>query len=341
MEIVVETTEHDHNDFFRDYSLRRNLLQRLFILLIVDLILSAFIPISSAYLVNFLFLGVILAPLFIGIPYFRLKTKIRKAYDGILSPTDLRTYKPFASGIEIAGEIPATFLRYEDIRQVGRTGNFIFLIPKFGGYYLLPVWCFSSMEEIEHFLRIVKNGIANTKGVAAKEPFTFKPGYLIGILCLIPVIGFFAGLVVLILGIVHYKDKVFIIMGAIGMLITIGIYGSMIYFVQTSGIVKDGFANIAQIQLNDLVKDIEFYKLQNGTYPDSLQQIQTKDSFTSIDDPTQAFNGNKKSITYQYRRKGNKYLLFSVGKDGKPNTSDDIYPNLSNADTSKLGFIRK
>jgi hypothetical protein len=27
--------------------------------------------------------------------------------------------------------------------------------------------------------------------------------------------------------------------------------------------------------------------------------------------------------------------------DGKPNTADDIYPTLTNADTSKLGFIRK
>ncbi|BAU52278.1 type II secretion system protein GspG [Mucilaginibacter gotjawali] len=341
MEIVVETTEYDHIDFWRDYSLRRNWLQRCLFLIIAGLILSAFRPISSVYLINLLFLGIILAPLFIGIPYFESKKRIRKAYDSIVSPTALRMYKPFASGIEITGESPATFLRYEDIRQVGRTGNFIYLVPKFGGYYLLPVGCFSSVEEIEHFFRVVKNGVANTKGVPVKEPFTFKPGYLVAILCLIPVIGFFAGLVVLILGIVHYKDKVYIIMGAIGMLITIGIYGSMIYFVQTSGIVKDGFANIAQIQLNDLVKDIEFYKLQNGAYPDSLQQIQTKDSFTSIDDPTQAINGNKKSVTYQYQRKGNKYLLFSVGKDGIANTADDIYPNLSNADTSKLGFIRK
>jgi hypothetical protein len=145
---------------------------------------------------------------------------------------------------------------------------------------------------------------------------------------------------VLILGIVHYKDKVFIIMGAVGMLITIGIYGSMIYFTEHSDVIDSGFADIAQTQLNDLVKSIEFYKLQNGTYPDSLQQIDTKGSFISIDDPLQAFR-QRKAVQYQYQRKGNKYLLFSVGKDGKPNTPDDIYPTLTNADTSKLGFIGK
>jgi hypothetical protein len=92
--------------------------------------------------------------------------------------------------------------------------------------------------------------------------------------------------------------------------------------------------------LNDLVKTIEFYKLQNGAYPDSLVQVETKDSFTSIDDPLQSFK-TKKSIPYQYHKVGNRYLLFSVGKDGVANTKDDIYPNINVADTSKVGFIRK
>jgi len=341
MEIVVETTEYDHLDFCRDYSLRRNWLQRSLILLAVCLILSVLRPISSAYFINLLFLGIILAPLFIGIPYFRSKKSIRKSYDSIASPTAARTYKPFASGIEITGETPATFLRYEDIKQVGKTGNFIFLVPRYGGYYLLPAWCFSSMEEIEHFLRVVKNAIANAKGVPVKAPLTFKPGYLVGILCLIPLIGAFAGLVLLILGIVHYKDKVFIIIGSIGILITVAIYGSLFVFVQNSGLMEESLTNITQIELNDLVKNIEFYKLQNGSYPDSLQQVESKGSFTSINDPMQASKGNKKFVNYQYQLKGNKYLLFSVGKDGIANTADDIYPNLSNADTSKLGFIRK
>lgn len=340
MEIIIETTEQDHIDFYRDYALKKNWLWRFLIFLVVVVISPGFVQLSSFYLINLLFIGIMLVPFFFGIPYFFSKKRIRKAYDNLLHPTGQKTYKPFASGIEIIDKTTTTFLRYEDIKQVAKAGNFVFIITQHTGYYLLPIWCFSSEDQVMHFLSIVTNGIAHAKGIQPKTPFTFKPGYLVAILCLIPVIGFFAGIVVFILGIIHYKDKVFVIMGAIGMLITIAMYGSIIYFAQTSSTVNDGFSDITQTQLNDLVKSIEFYKLQNGLYPDSLQQIETKNSFISIDDPLQTFK-EKKIVRYQYQRMGNKYLLFSVGKDGKSNTSDDIYPTITGADTSKLGFIRK
>ena len=340
MEITTDVTELDHDDFYRTYSLKRAWLLRGVLLLVIDLVLSAFIPLSSYYLVTAIFMGIILVPFFYGIPYLIAKKRMRTLYEQIPSPNGKKTFKPFASGIEITDETATTFLRHEDIKQVGTAGDYLYIITRFNGYYLLPVWCFSSDEQVAHFISLAHNGIAQATGRRPKAPFTYKPAYWVAILCLIPVIGFFAGLVILILGIVHYKDRVFIIMGAIGMLITIAIYGSMIYFVQTSGVVQDGFAEIAQTQINDLVKSIEFYKLQNGSYPDSLQQIDTKGSFTNIYDPVSSkFGDNEKP--FHYSKKGNKYLLFSVGKDGKPNTADDIYPTLTNPDTSKLGFIRK
>jgi hypothetical protein len=340
MEITIETTEQDHIDFYRDYSLKRKWLQRLLILLAVDFLVSSFVPMSSVYLVNVFFIGIILAPFFIGIPYLLSKKRITNAYEKSPRMIGKKTYKPFATGIEITDETGITFLKYEDIKQVGKAGNFIFLILLDGSYYLLPIWYFSSVHEAGHFLSIVTNGIANVKGIEPKTPLTFKPIYLIGILCFIPLLGAIAGVVLIILGIVHFRDKVFIFIGAAGILFTVALYGSLFYVAENSGFADKGFAKIAQTQLNDLVKSIEFYKLQNGSYPDSLQQIETKDSFISIDDPLQTFK-QKKTVTYQYHRIGSKYLLFSVGKDGKPNTPDDIYPTLTSADTSKLGFIRK
>jgi len=130
-------------------------------------------------------------------------------------------------------------------------------------------------------------------------------------------------------------------MGAIGMLITIAIYGSLFYFSFNTDAFRPAFAEAAQTELNDLVKSVEFYKLQNGSYPDSLQQIDTKGSFTFIYDPCSTHKLGDNEEPFHYSKKGNKYLLFSVGEDGKPNTADDIYPTLTNADTSKLGFIRK
>ncbi len=341
MEITTEITERDHIDFYHVYIFKRIWLQQLIILLGVDLILSSFIRVTSSYLVNMVVNGIILLPFFFGIPYFLSGRKIKAYHDKLPFPNGKRTYTPFASGIEITDETRATFLKHEDIEQIGKTENYVFIKPRYTGYCLLPIRCFSSADQAAHFISLITSGKAQVRGSQSKPSFTFKPGYLLAILCVLPVVGFFVGFLVLMLRIVHYKDRVFVIMGVIGMLITVVIYASMIYYTETSGATEDGFASIAQTQLNDLVKSIEFYKLQNGSYPDSLHQIETKDSFISIDDPIQIFKRNKKSIIYQYRKVGNKYSLFSVSKDGKPNTADDIYPTLSNTDTSKMGFIKK
>jgi hypothetical protein len=341
MEITTEVTELDHNDFYRIYSLKRGWLLRLLLLLALDLLLSALIPISSVYLVNTLFIGIILVPFFFGLPYILAKNRIRRLYEQTPSPNGKKTFKPFATGIEITDETATNFLRYEDIRQVERTGDYVYILTRFNGYYLLPIWCFSSESQAAHFISLATSGMAQATGKRPKTPLTFKPIYLLGLLCLIPLLGFLAGLVLLILGIVHFKDRVFIIMGAIGMLITIGIYSSLFYFTLNSDVVRNGFAEIAQTEINELVKNVEFYKLQNGTYPDSLQQLDTKDSFTNIYDPLSSAKIGDNAAPFRYSKKGNKYLLFSVGRDGKPNTADDIYPTLTNPDTSKLGFIRK
>ena len=340
MEIIVEATEQDHKDFYREYGLKRNLLQRVLILIVIDFLLSYFEPLSLNYLVNLLVIGIVLFTVLSLSSYFLAKARFKNEYDNLLFPHVQKTYKPFATGIEVTEDAETVFLKYAEVKQTGKAGNFIFLILLDGSYYLLPIWCFSSLHEARHFLRLVTNGVANAKGIRPKEPFTFKPGYLFAILCLIPIIGFVTGIILIILGIVHYKDRIFIIIGSIGVLVTVAIYGSMIYYTENNSFTSDGFTDITKIQLNELVKNIEFYKLQNGAYPDSLKQIETKDSFVSTTDPLQTFK-QKKDVMYQYHKDRNRYLLFSVGKDGKPNTKDDIYPTLTNPDSSKLGFIRK
>src|ERR1700722_987546 len=140
MEITTEVTELDHNDFYRTYSIKRRWLQRLLILLAFDLLLSAFIPLSSFYLVTVIFMGIILIPFFFGIPYLLSKKRIRRLYGQTPSPNGKKIYKPFASGIEITDETATTFLRHEDIRQVGRNGDYVFIVTRFNGYYLLPIW---------------------------------------------------------------------------------------------------------------------------------------------------------------------------------------------------------
>lgn len=176
-------------------------------------------------------------------------------------------------------------------------------------------------------------GVKNINGVKDKPP------YLLGLLCLIPLLGAFTGLIIMILGISKYKDKWFTLMGVFGILFTVCIYSFLFYYMKNGDLSKEGFAKISQMQLNSLVKNIEFYKLENGQYPDNLQQLLTTDELAPINDAIQSVQ-QRENLFYNYERVGDKYLLFSSGQDGIPNTRDDLYPQIAISDSSKIGLIR-
>lgn len=175
---------------------------------------------------------------------------------------------------------------------------------------------------------------------AATLPTKSKPPYLLGLLCLIPLVGAFVGLGLLLYGLIKYKDKRLSIIGAAGILFTVLVYGSLFYAMKNASIFKKGFADISQIQLNSLTKNIEFYKLQHGQYPDSLQQLLDDDKLAPITDAIQ-LNQRRENSNYNYQRIGDKYMLFSAGQDGIPNTQDDLFPQVAVSDSSKIGLIKK
>jgi hypothetical protein len=166
-----------------------------------------------------------------------------------------------------------------------------------------------------------------------------KPLYLVGLLCLIPLIGAFVGLVLLLLGIIKYKDKLLIVIGTFGIVFTVSIYSFLFYYIENSEEAKNGFKEVSQMQINNLIKNIEFYKLQNGQYPDSLPQLLATDKLTPINDAIQIVK-HRKSTYFTYKKIGGTYKLFSSGQDGISNTKDDIYPNTLISDSSKIGFRR-
>jgi hypothetical protein len=166
-----------------------------------------------------------------------------------------------------------------------------------------------------------------------------KPPYLLGLLCLIPLVGAFVGLGLLLYGLLKYKDKWLSIIGAAGIVWTIIVYSTLFYAGTHASVFKKGFEDISQMQLNSLVKNIEFYKLAHGQYPDSLQQLLKEDKLASIYDAAQGMN-TKENSYYNYQKTGDKYLLFSSGQDGIPNTKDDLFPQVTITDSSKIGLIR-
>jgi hypothetical protein len=91
-----------------------------------------------------------------------------------------------------------------------------------------------------------------------------KPPYLLGFLCLIPLVGALVGLGLLLFGLLKYKNKWLSIIGAAGIAWTIIVYSTLFYAGTHASVFKKGFEDISQMQLNSLVKNIEFYKLAHG-----------------------------------------------------------------------------
>ena len=136
-----------------------------------------------------------------------------------------------------------------------------------------------------------------------------------------------------------YKDKRLSIIGAAGILWTILVYSALFYAGTHASVFKKGFENISQMQLNSLVKNIEFYKLSHGQYPDRLEQLRDDDKLAPINDAAQGMN-IKEIAYYNYEKIGEKYVLFSSGQDGIPHTTDDLFPQVTITDSSKIGWIK-
>jgi cell division protein FtsB len=166
-----------------------------------------------------------------------------------------------------------------------------------------------------------------------------KPPYLLGLLCLIPLVGAFVGLGLLLYGLFRYKDKWLSIIGGAGILWTILVYSTLFYAGKNAAVFKKGFEDISQMQLNSLVKNIEYYKLTHRQYPDKLEQLKDDDKLAPINDAAQGMN-TKGEVFYNYKKIGDKYSLFSSGQDGIPGTKDDLFPQVTVTDSSKIGLIK-
>jgi len=170
--------------------------------------------------------------------------------------------------------------------------------------------------------------------------------FVIGGLSFIPLLGIPFGIAALIWGSTTNKigGKKLALLGGAGILLTLTLYGSLFYFgfAKRGGIYDDLRSRLAQNSLNTLVQAVEFYKVQHGSYPESLKALQEslpKDSMVFVNDPTDVkFSGKPKD--FYYERVGTEhYYLRGVGPDGLPFTSDDILPQVQLTPGSKLGLL--
>ena len=170
--------------------------------------------------------------------------------------------------------------------------------------------------------------------------------YVIGGMSFIPLIGVAFGLVAVVWGLLTKKagGKRLAGIGAGGIGFTFVLYGSLFYFgmVQRGGVYDELRVQLAQPTINSLVPSIEFYKTQNGQYPESLKSLQEslpKESFVSVFDPTVIGIQEQPKYFYYERVGADHYYLRGVGQDGKPFTADDVIPQIAATPASKIGLL--
>lgn len=157
---------------------------------------------------------------------------------------------------------------------------------------------------------------------------------------LIPLIGGFVGLSLILFGIFKYRNRKLILIGVAALLFTVAIYSSMYYYFEYSEQYRKDFSVFSQPKMNTLVKALEFYKIENGMYPDSLEEISATDQNIDIYDPILSGKPVINKKQFYFKKLGNKYLLFSFGVDRIPYTKDDIFPSQNLFDSSKTGLIK-
>lgn len=345
MEIEYQCTLNDYKSFFKLYF-KNELKQRLKILILIPLFIAYLLSgqpfeltrfIAGFFISGFLFLG-----LFYLIPYLYSINKISKLI--LKDPEYLEKKKLIIAdeGLNFENETKNGTWKWESIVSFESNTEYISIILADKRFFLIPKRAFSSDNEEINFLGVVQSKIIKIRGTtkSASNTVDKNPPYLLGLLCFIPMIGAFIGLVFIILGITRFKDKWFTLIGVFGILFTIILYSTLFYTDKKTSVFNSGFKDLSQMGLNDLVKEVEYYKLLNGNYPDSLQQLtNVNDLNVSISDPIQSIKGQE-NVLYRYFKVEDKYRLFSSGEDGIPNTKDDFFPQVSEKAINKIGLIK-
>ena len=346
MEIEYQTTKKDFVEFNKLYY--KNALQKRLPVVIALIFICACVfgakPFNwETFLIGTTISTIVILGIYYFIPILRSSVGLRKVLAKEKSASEKKKLTIVDEGLLIESENKTSTWKWEGIVSLQSNELFVYIFVVDKRYLLFPKRYFSSESEVINFMGLIQSKITATNGVT-NFPFNRivkKPSYSIGLICLIPVVGAIAGVIFIVNGISKYKDKWFIIIGFSGIVFTMCISAFLFYYLNLGRVMRSGFAGNSQMQLNTLMKDIEFYKIKNGAYPDSLEQISKDDPMAWIDDPLQSGFGNSENIKFNYQKVGNHYYLFSSGIDGIPNTKDDIYPQVAPTDSAKFGLIRK
>lgn len=154
--------------------------------------------------------------------------------------------------------------------------------------------------------------------------------YFLGIIGLMPGIGLVTGLY-LVISSWKKKERFLIFIGFLNIIVSTLFLILLLSTRFPVRFVNQAVINSSQSGVTRMIETIEYHKLINGVYPNSLDEVNFKDSTLKGADPVQIVTGNNNK-NYYYSRTESGYILFSVGVDGIEFTDDDILPELERTD---------
>lgn len=156
---------------------------------------------------------------------------------------------------------------------------------------------------------------------------------IFAIFSFIPILGVLFGTILIAIGFAK-KSLLLKILGLSGILFNVILPASLFYFGFRSDDAHEAWNVFTVSNLNKSHIYLEYHKIQNDTYPDSLNYLKNYDSFITFND-----SPNDNTLYYQ-KLSDSTYYLFGRGKDGKPFTKDDIYPTILTDSLKQNGLVK-
>jgi hypothetical protein len=325
MKIEYKLKQEDYKNALIEL-LRKEFWKRFILIFLISLIISLIIsekPINwKIFIITFLisFLGIMI--LFFGKSLFNIyKT------DDLIKKNPLYIGKKSIfledDGIILGKENPTKY-DWNSIKSIEDLTNYIIVIFQNNTSITINKKELKN-EEITNIIGKIKSKIITSNTVSTEKKS--KNIYWLGFLGLIPNIGLLIGGILVFMGFKR-KDNKLKLIGLASILFTPIFWFLFIQFSNNSETINNSKIKFTNHYLNEIVKDLEYYKSVNGIYPDSLGQLRNQNEFlidNEMFESEEILENNKPSKFY-YKKVGNHYILKSHGQDLKLNTKDDIYP---------------
>ncbi|WP_374961643.1 hypothetical protein [Spongiibacter tropicus] len=188
-------------------------------------------------------------------------------------------------------------------------------------------------------------------GVIVAEKERKKHGVLAFIFSLtsfIPMLGIFIGIICIVIAATAKKSNSLLLglIGAGGILLSVVLYGSLAYNMFKDDNFSKAFEPHAKSAMTSLIKHIEYYKLQYGYYPESMDALRENFNegemvFAFDMSAPRPMGGKPRDFYYEVINDGSNYLLFGIGLDEQPFTTDDIFPLIDPEKDKNIGWVRE